>query len=353
MLRYESDILVQFQTALRGGFDSLAPVTFGSQMLAPDQRDAGFALAAELGSFGMMIPEADGGLGDMPAEFATICAALGQNLSAAPVLAHWAATKVITQAPDFAGKAELLEKAISGDLQLALAGLVPAAQQMDIVAAEGEFVLTGRQRNVMGLGQADQVVLLARGHVFLLDHAEVAPHSTPYRLIDGQVAGDLGMDGVKLSGSSLIASGFHQAQIGAWVALGLGADAIGSAARVIALTTDYMKIRKQFGTALSEFQALQHQLAEAVADLELARALLDAALDATGDFDAASAHFALFATKAHRQIAERMIQISGGIGITEEYEAGHHYRRAMVLEGLVKSQLDLAALTASVLGQAA
>jgi len=96
-----------------------------------------------------------------------------------------------------------------------------------------------------------------------------------------------------------------------------------------------MKERKQFGTLIGSFQALQHRAAHLYSEMEVARA---AVLKAQQLLDQGSerADEAVSVAKAMTALATTLsvqegIQMHGGIGMTDEYDIGFYMKRARVL----------------------
>jgi hypothetical protein len=123
-----------------------------------------------------------------------------------------------------------------------------------------------------------------------------------------------------------------------WLALGLAmtsADLVGIMAGAVRLACDYAAERRQFGTAVGSFQAVQHLLADALVATEGARsATLHAAwaVDALAPDDAlaAGAVAKAYASRAALGACETSIQVHGGIGNTWECLAHVHLRRALL-----------------------
>ena len=102
------------------------------------------------------------------------------------------------------------------------------------------------------------------------------------------------------------------------------------------MTLDYLKTRKQFGQVIGSFQALGHRAASLYTEMELARSCVEAALQAldSGSDDRESL-VALSKAKAGaflHDMSNQLIQIHGGIGMTDEFDAGFYLKRARVLE---------------------
>ena len=120
-------------------------------------------------------------------------------------------------------------------------------------------------------------------------------------------------------------------------ALATGAYLLGAMERAFAMTTDYLKTRQQFGRIIGTFQALQHRAADLAMQIALTRASVEAAaasLDAgaTGDARRAVVSRAKArAAEASMAVTRGCVQLSGGIGYTDDYDVGLYLRKAMVL----------------------
>ncbi|MDZ7675505.1 MAG: acyl-CoA dehydrogenase family protein [Acidimicrobiales bacterium] len=123
-----------------------------------------------------------------------------------------------------------------------------------------------------------------------------------------------------------------------WQALGLAltcADLVGAMRGAVELTVDYAAERRQYGTEIGSFQAVQHLLADAhVAAEGSASATLHAAwaVDALEPHEARHAgHVAkAYCVRAARSVCETAIQVHGGIGNTWECLAHVYLRRALL-----------------------
>jgi len=125
-----------------------------------------------------------------------------------------------------------------------------------------------------------------------------------------------------------------RAEIRAFLA---GAEAVGAMAVLNEKTLDYLKTRRQFGVPIGSFQALPHRMVEMVIEYEQAKSMaILAALAADGGEKCARGR-AISAAKirvaaAARFIGEQAIQLHGGIGMTDEYLAGHYFKRLVAIE---------------------
>jgi alkylation response protein AidB-like acyl-CoA dehydrogenase len=111
------------------------------------------------------------------------------------------------------------------------------------------------------------------------------------------------------------------------------AEALGIMEKLYADTLDYLRTRTQFGNALGSFQALQHRMVAQYAALEQSRALLNLATMATDPADRSRAiHGArAFIADASVNLGHEMIQMHGGMGVTDELIIGHGHKRLLML----------------------
>jgi alkylation response protein AidB-like acyl-CoA dehydrogenase len=128
-----------------------------------------------------------------------------------------------------------------------------------------------------------------------------------------------------------------------WTALGLAlaaADLVGTMRGAVHLATEYAKERRQYGSPIGSFQAVQHLLADAFVALEGSRSV---ALHAAWAVDALEAQDAFasaalakaYSARAARAVCETAIQVHGGIGNTWECLAHVHLRRALLSTDLL------------------
>ncbi|MGP1683290.1 MAG: acyl-CoA dehydrogenase family protein, partial [Giesbergeria sp.] len=116
----------------------------------------------------------------------------------------------------------------------------------------------------------------------------------------------------------------------------LCAEAVGVMEQALALTVDYMNQRKQFGVAIASFQALRHRVADMKMQLELARSMsYYASLQLSAP--AAERRAALSRAKVQlgqsmRYVGQQMVQLHGGIGVTDEYIGSHYFKKLTQME---------------------
>jgi alkylation response protein AidB-like acyl-CoA dehydrogenase len=143
---------------------------------------------------------------------------------------------------------------------------------------------------------------------------------------------------VQLDGDVIaVAAGANEALVRG--ALVIAASTVGVARGALALGADYAKARTQFGSPIGAFQGIGHMLADAFVDLEAAWSLVLYAAWAQDEAPTerlAAAHAAVAksaATAIH--VAERALQVHGGIGVTWEADPHLYIRRILALNGVV------------------
>ena len=113
----------------------------------------------------------------------------------------------------------------------------------------------------------------------------------------------------------------------------VAARCLGACDRLIEISTDYAKSRKQFGRTIGQFQAIQFMLADMGTRTEAARWLTyySASLTDVGrDLPEIVSMAKLFASETLAFVADSAIQIQGGTGYIDDNPVGRFYRDARV-----------------------
>jgi alkylation response protein AidB-like acyl-CoA dehydrogenase len=115
-------------------------------------------------------------------------------------------------------------------------------------------------------------------------------------------------------------------------AVGLAAEQVGGAQRVLEMSVEYAKVRVQFGRPIGSFQAVKHKCADMLLAVESAKsAAYYAAWAAAEDNDELPVMASLakaYCSEAYFQAAADNIQIHGGIGFTWDHPAHLYFKRA-------------------------
>ena len=117
--------------------------------------------------------------------------------------------------------------------------------------------------------------------------------------------------------------------------IGIAAQALGIAAGAYELAVEYSKVRKAFGTEISNHQIIQFKLADMATQIEAARLLVYKAAwlkDQHKDYAVASATAKLFASEVAMRTTTEAVQIHGGYGYVKEYHVERLMRDAKITQ---------------------
>ncbi|QDX27909.1 acyl-CoA dehydrogenase [Sphingomonas suaedae] len=309
---------------------------------------------AEMGFTGILIPEADGGLGLGHVEAGVVLEEIGRNLSPSPFLTT--AVAAVAALNGTAQRERWFPGILAGETVAALA-IDERAKHGDAIGMKAErsgngFKLTGAKQFVAHGHVADLLIVAARTAGSPEDHDGVTLFAVskdaanltadPQRLADASLAARMTFDGVAVDADAVIGEvdggrAVLNALLGAG-RTGAAAEMLGVGGGAMDMTVQYLKERKQFGVLIGSFQALQHRAAHLYSELEVARAavlkaqqLLDAG-DAKAD-EAVSVAKAM-AGMASTLAVQEGVQMHGGIGMTDEYDIGFYMKRGRVLAEL-------------------
>lgn len=309
---------------------------------------------AEMGLTGMLAAEADGGLAMGHVEAGIVLAEIGRNLTPSPFLTTsvMGVTALKEASDELRGR--WLPGIIAGETVLAVAIDEGAKHKPERIACRAEkagngFRLTGAKDFVIHGTSADAIIVAARTSGSDSDADGVTLFAVPkdaagighnaVRLVDSSIASHVRFDGVELDGSCVIGEvDGGRAVLDKVLSagrIGAAAEQTGVAGGAFAMTTGYLKTRKQFGKLIGEFQALQHRAAHLYSELEIAEAVVIKAqqlLD--GGSERAELMVSVAKAKAARacNLAVREgVQMHGGVGMTDEYDIGLYMKRERAL----------------------
>ena len=117
--------------------------------------------------------------------------------------------------------------------------------------------------------------------------------------------------------------------------IGLGAGCLGASKELLELSTVFAKQRKQFGSAISKFQAVQFMLAEISAKIYPMESIVYRTAnnyDLKKDISNEAAIVKLFCSESMAEIADKAVQIHGGMGFSRELPIERYYRDARILK---------------------
>ena len=282
-----------------------------------------FARLAELGIFGVAIPEDHGGAGGSVEDLCAMVEEAAKALVPGPVATTALATLVVT---DPALLAELAAGERFAGLALeGLEGLEGEGAQFDGEASRASGVLP----LVLGAAEGGVLLLPAGGKWLLVDTASDGVRIEPLEATDFSRP----LARVVLTSAPATAITASQRRVEELAATVLAAEAAGVTRWALDTAVDYAKVREQFGKPIGSFQAVKHLCAEMlcraeqaeVAAADAARAAADSDSDQFSIAAALAASIGIAAAKAN---LKDCIQVLGGIGCTWEHDAHLYLRRA-------------------------
>ncbi len=314
---------------------------------------------AELGLLGATFPEAYGGLGGGPVETMIVMEEFGRALVVEP----YAATVVVgggflRHGGSEAQKEEWLGKIASGDAVIAFAFAEPQGRYnlADLVTTAKKqgsgYVLNGQKAVVIGAPFADMLLVTARTaggqrdakgvSVFLVDRKAKGVQTRDYPTIDGLRASEVTFDQVEVPGASLIGRVDEALPLIERVTdeaiAAHCAEAVGAMKVLLDTTVEYSKTRKQFGVPIGKFQVLQHRMVDMFMNYEQSVSIALMATLKLGE-DEVERKKAVSAAKvqigkAGRFVGQNAVQIHGGMGMTDELNVGHYFKRVTMIDTL-------------------
>lgn len=304
-----------------------AQKAFPADTLIPD-RDESWKLAAEMGWLMIELPEDDGGLGLTREAGVAIHYELGKVLSSAPLIPAMLALRGIVGAANLDDRAGWIERICGGEY-------IPLNMLPGKVEAS-DGALNG---TVSGVFEADMAshVLVGGGGGYNLVPVDAPGVTVVERKIwdKSRRLFDVVLDGFRPDPALVLASGEAAQQLHDDIArsahLFLSADSLGGADAALAMTVEYLKMRKQFDRPLAMFQALKHRCADLKTRIVATEALMwsrarTAETTSLVDLGAAKA----LATDAYRMVVEEAVQLHGGIGLTDEHPCHLYLKRALL-----------------------
>lgn len=318
------------------------------------QRHAGLA---QLGLLGLPFAAEYGGSEQGAVEGMLVAQELGRALAGNSWLPSVAlAGQLLAEAGSAAQCARWLPALAEGRLHLALAVEEPDArydtadvQTTARTQADG-WVLDGHKSGVLGGDTAGLLLVLARTSgarrdrdgltLFALEADAPGLQRRPYTTLDARGAAHLSLQAVACGAAAVIGpvGGAlpHVERALDRANAALCAEAAGALEALLALTTEHLRTRRQFGVPLSKFQALQHPVADMAIALEQVKSMACVAALALDDADAtARAHRVSAAKTLAAQLGRRAalaaIQLHGAMGMTDECRAGHYAKRLIAI----------------------
>ena len=313
---------------------------------------------AELGLLAAPLPEAHGGLGGDALSTLIVMEEFGRALVVEPyVPTVVVGGGLIERSGSDALKEEFLPKIAGGETIMAFAFAEPKGRYnlADLTTTAkksgGNYVLGGRKSVVIGAPWADTLIVTARTgggqrdakgvSVFLVDKNAKGVSSHDFPTVDGARASEITFENVEVPAARLIGAadeGLPLVERAADDAIAAHcAEATGAMKMLVDATVEYSKQRKQFGVPIGKFQVLQHRMVDMFVNYEQAVSItLMVTLNLADEAERAKA-----ASAAKGQIGrsggfvgQGAVQVHGGMGMTDELNVGHYFKRLTMIDTL-------------------
>ena len=123
-------------------------------------------------------------------------------------------------------------------------------------------------------------------------------------------------------------------------AVGLAAEQVGGAQKVLEMAVEYAKVRVQFGRPIGSFQAIKHKCADMLLEVESAKSAAYyaswCAAEMNDELPSVASLAKAYCSEAYFHATAENIQIHGGIGFTWEHPAHLYFKRAKSLRAAVR-----------------
>lgn len=320
--------------------------------------DAGlWAEMAALGLPGVEIPEVHGGSGGDFEDLASLLEPFGAALATEPFIPSIVlSADLLLQAGSPKQQAKHVPRLAAGEMFAAVAHDERRARnrlsfvETTAVRVEAGWRLDGAKAVIPAGDLAGLFILSARTSgaadapeglsLFLVSADAVGLERRAYGLYDGSGAADLLLEDLRLPAEALL--GVEGQAFGliarAWDrgAAAVCVEAVGVMTALRDMTLDYIRTREQFGQPIGRFQVLQHRMADLHMAVELSRSMALLAVDAVGDPDPGARARKISAAKhaiasACREVGHTAVQLHGGVALTDEYAAGHFFKRLTMI----------------------
>jgi len=328
----------------------------------PGRDPAHWAQFAELGLLAAPLPEAYGGLGGGPVDAQIVMEEFGKALVVEPYVSTVViGGGVLKHGGDEAQKTEWLAKIAGGETMMAFAFAEPKgrynlADLTTTAKKQGSaYVLNGQKAVVIGAPWADQLIVTARTaggqrdrkgvSVFIVDKNVKGVSCRNYPTVDGLRASEITFENVEVPAANLIGQADNGLPLVERVVdeaiAATCAEATGCMKVLVDTTVAYSKQRKQFGVPIGKFQVLQHRMVDMFVNYEQSVSITLMVTLKLGESDAERGKAASAAKvtigKAGRFVGQQSVQIHGGMGMTDELNVGHYFKRLTMIDALFGS----------------
>ena len=302
-------------------------------------------MAEQMGLQGLSIPEEFGGSGFTFIELGIVLEEMGRSLLCAPFFSTVVlAANTLLHSGDDAAKKDFLPGIASGETIATVAFTEPSGKwdesgiEMEATASGDGWTLSGTKMFVLDGHTANLVVVAAR-----------TPQGVSLFAVEGDAAGltrtalstmdqtrkqaRLEFDGTPARLVGTDGDGWNVlSKVLDLVAIGLAAEQVGGAQKVLDMAVEYAKVRVQFGRPIGSFQAIKHKCADMLLEVESAKSAayygMWCASELNDELPSVASLAKAYCSEAYFHAAAENIQIHGGIGFTWEHPAHLYFKRA-------------------------
>jgi alkylation response protein AidB-like acyl-CoA dehydrogenase len=300
---------------------------------------------ANLGLCGLSIAPEHDGLGMGAVEAMVVMEELGRGMVMESVAQTLIASKVLDKYADSTLQAAWLPRLASGEATIALAYQESHARyKLDACQATASKASTGYAlmgvKVLVAAGDTATAYLVSakldgKLALFVVERAGAGVATSAVGLQDGSRAARVSFNAAPAALVTTDGLAALELAVDTGLAL-LCAEAVGAMDAFVQMTVDYMNTRKQFGQTLSSFQALRFKIADVKMQLELGRSMSYYAtlkMDAPADERRAAMARAKYQLgQSMRFVSQTCLQLHGGIGMTDEYQGSHYFKKLTQLE---------------------
>ncbi len=343
MQRINRSEMEEFRLTLRRFFAEFASTTHTRVLMeTPEGYDDAIwkRMANELGLQGLAIPQEFGGSGYSFIELGTVFEEMGYALVCAPFFSTVAlAASTLMLCDDAKAQHAWLPRISDGSLIATVAYVDVDDRPVIATPRDGGWSLTGQKTFVLDGAIAELLLVLAATPagtgIFAVDTTKDGPLAVPQDSVDRtRKLAKLTFDdtAAELVVSPGDAGRRVLVEASELATIALAREQVGGTQACLDMTVDYTKNRHQFGRPIGSFQAVKHQLADLLMNLESSRSVADwacrCAAEELPDAPLAAALAGAVCADTYVSTSAVTIQLHGGIGFTWDHDAHLYFKRA-------------------------
>jgi alkylation response protein AidB-like acyl-CoA dehydrogenase len=302
-------------------------------------------MGEQMGLQGLIVPEEFGGSGYGYVELGIVLEEMGRSLLCAPFFSTVVlAANTLIHSGDDAAKKTHLPGIASGETIATVAFTEPSGKwdesgiTLEATAAGDGYTLTGTKMFVLDGATANLIIVAAKTgkgvSLFTVDGDAAGLTRTALSTMD-QTRKQAKLEFANTPATLLGVEGDGWKTLSTVLdlaAVGLAAEQVGGAQKVLDMAVDYAKVRVQFGRPIGSFQAIKHKCADMLLEVESAKSAayygMWCASEMNDELPSVASLAKAYCSEAYFHATAENIQIHGGIGFTWEHPAHLYFKRA-------------------------